>query len=245
MCFSKRMNSYFSKSDVKCNAKSVEFIFSHFVHGSWRCLSIFYWMATGPWMLETGSGSQRVPSSTSTSEFTPLSHLARRQTKMEITSSKTTKPNKLKLSQIIVIDFTFPLLDRKYLPLLKKFPAQYIYEPWKAPRSVQQAAGCIVGKDYPQPIVQHEVISKKNIQRMKLAYAKRSADSAESPNESPSKKQGTARNVYLSQGFHSLAVSHVYIMSCLFNSSLYSFLLGVKRKAKSVIDMLQKKDKKE
>ncbi|KAL3065237.1 hypothetical protein OYC64_015418 [Pagothenia borchgrevinki] len=98
---------------------------------------------------------------------------------------------------------------KKYLPLLKKFPAQYIYEPWKAPRSVQQAAGCIVGKDYPQPIVQHEVISKKNIQRMKLAYAKRSADSAESPNESPSKKQ------------------------------------GVKRKAKSVIDMLQKKDKKE
>ncbi|KAK5915063.1 hypothetical protein CesoFtcFv8_000694 [Champsocephalus esox] len=94
---------------------------------------------------------------------------------------------------------------KKYLPLLKKFPAQYIYEPWKAPRSVQQAAGCIVGKDYPQPIVQHEVISKKNIQRMKLAYAKRSADSA----ESPSKKQ------------------------------------GVKRKAKSVIDMLQKKDKKE
>ncbi|XP_035507976.1 LOW QUALITY PROTEIN: cryptochrome-2-like [Morone saxatilis] len=78
---------------------------------------------------------------------------------------------------------------KKYLPLLKKFPAAYIYEPWKAPRSVQQAAGCIVGKDYPHPIVQHEVISKKNIQRMKLAYAKRSTD----PAESPSKKQGVKR----------------------------------------------------
>lgn len=62
----------------------------------------------------------------------------------------------------------------------------YIYEPWKAPRSVQQAAGCIIGKDYPQPIVQHEVISKKNIQRMKMAYAKRSTVAA----EPPTKKQG-------------------------------------------------------
>uniref|UniRef100_A0A3Q1J0D1 Photolyase/cryptochrome alpha/beta domain-containing protein n=1 Tax=Anabas testudineus TaxID=64144 RepID=A0A3Q1J0D1_ANATE len=78
---------------------------------------------------------------------------------------------------------------KKYLPLLKKFPAEYIYEPWKAPRSIQQAAGCIVGKDYPHPIVQHEVVSKKNIQRMKLAYARRSSD----PTESPSKKQGVKR----------------------------------------------------
>ncbi|XP_077418970.1 cryptochrome circadian regulator 5 [Vanacampus margaritifer] len=80
---------------------------------------------------------------------------------------------------------------KKYLPILKKFPAQYIYEPWKAPGSVQKAAGCIVGKDYPRPIVEHEVISKKNMQRMKLAYAKRSADA----DESPSKKQGVKRKV--------------------------------------------------
>uniref|UniRef100_A0A8C7CRZ8 Cryptochrome circadian regulator 5 n=1 Tax=Oncorhynchus kisutch TaxID=8019 RepID=A0A8C7CRZ8_ONCKI len=76
---------------------------------------------------------------------------------------------------------------KKYLPHLKKYPAQYIYEPWKAPRSVQEAAGCIVGKDYPRPIVEHEVISKKNIQRMKAAYAKRSPHSSD---ESPSKEKG-------------------------------------------------------
>lgn len=96
---------------------------------------------------------------------------------------------------------------RKYLPLLKKFPAEYIYEPWKAPRSVQQAAGCIVGKDYPQPIAKHEVISKKNIQRMKLAYAKRSGDSAESANKSPVKRQGNA-------GLFLAGVCHVYRTSC-------------------------------
>ncbi|XP_073686206.1 cryptochrome circadian regulator 5 [Garra rufa] len=65
---------------------------------------------------------------------------------------------------------------KKYLPVLKKFPVEYIYEPWKAPRSIQERAGCVVGKDYPRPIVEHEVVHKKNIQRMKAAYAKRSPE---------------------------------------------------------------------
>uniref|UniRef100_A0A671P8C8 Photolyase/cryptochrome alpha/beta domain-containing protein n=1 Tax=Sinocyclocheilus anshuiensis TaxID=1608454 RepID=A0A671P8C8_9TELE len=56
---------------------------------------------------------------------------------------------------------------KKYLPVLRKFPAEYIYEPWKAPLNIQERAGCIVGKDYPRPIVEHEVVHKNNIQRMK------------------------------------------------------------------------------
>jgi len=63
------------------------------------------------------------------------------------------------------------LYIKQYLPQLAKYPAKYIYEPWKAPLSIQQAAGCIIGKDYPLPIVQHETISKVNMQRMKDAYA--------------------------------------------------------------------------
>ncbi|KAM6970397.1 cryptochrome circadian regulator 5 [Aplochiton taeniatus] len=80
---------------------------------------------------------------------------------------------------------------KKYLPLLKKFPAEYIYEPWKAPRSIQEKVGCIVGKDYPHPIVQHEIISKTNIQRMKAAYAKRSPDSKQTPNKDRGVKRKT------------------------------------------------------
>ena len=56
---------------------------------------------------------------------------------------------------------------RRWLPQLKKFPDNYIYEPWKAPLSVQKAAGCVIGTDYPKPIVDHDVVSKKNIARMK------------------------------------------------------------------------------
>merc|ERR1711953_492768 len=60
---------------------------------------------------------------------------------------------------------------RKWLPILKKFPDQYIYEPWKAPLSVQKAAGCVVGQDYPRPIVDHDKVHKENIAKMKAAYA--------------------------------------------------------------------------
>jgi len=59
---------------------------------------------------------------------------------------------------------------KKYLPQLRRFPAKYIYEPWNAPKSVQEAAGCIIGKDYPLPIVDHADVSKVNMGKMKAAY---------------------------------------------------------------------------
>ncbi|XP_057603902.1 cryptochrome-2 [Hippopotamus amphibius kiboko] len=59
---------------------------------------------------------------------------------------------------------------RRYLPKLKGFPSRYIYEPWNAPESVQKAAKCIIGVDYPQPIVNHAETSRLNIERMKQIY---------------------------------------------------------------------------
>lgn len=84
---------------------------------------------------------------------------------------------------------------KKYLPVLRKFPAEYIYEPWKAPRSIQERAGCIVGKDYPRPIVEHEVVHKKNIQRMKAAYAKRSTDDSHDKTETKGIKRKTNASI--------------------------------------------------
>ena len=43
----------------------------------------------------------------------------------------------------------------------------YIYEPWTAPINVQKKANCIIGKDYPAPIVNHEVVSNRNANEMK------------------------------------------------------------------------------
>lgn len=55
---------------------------------------------------------------------------------------------------------------RKFVPALRNMPDKYIYEPWKAPKDVQERAGCIIGKDYPKPIVDHETAKKRCLDRM-------------------------------------------------------------------------------
>ena len=55
---------------------------------------------------------------------------------------------------------------QKYLPVLADMPVEYIYEPWTAPLSVQQKAKCVIGKDYPERIVIHEVVSVRNANEM-------------------------------------------------------------------------------
>ncbi|XP_041651051.1 cryptochrome-2 [Cheilinus undulatus] len=59
---------------------------------------------------------------------------------------------------------------RHYIPILKDYPNRYIYEPWNAPESVQKAANCVVGVDYPKPIINHAEVSRLNIERMKQVY---------------------------------------------------------------------------
>ena len=54
--------------------------------------------------------------------------------------------------------------------MLKNYPAQFIYEPWMASPMAQKQAKCIIGQDYPMCIVDHNIIHKKNIEKMKMAY---------------------------------------------------------------------------
>ena len=60
---------------------------------------------------------------------------------------------------------------RKYVPILKAFPKEYIYKPWMAPIGVQKKANCVIGKDYPFPMINHENARKENIEKMKQAFA--------------------------------------------------------------------------
>ncbi|KAA0711739.1 Cryptochrome-1 [Triplophysa tibetana] len=59
---------------------------------------------------------------------------------------------------------------RRYLPVLRDFPAKFIYDPWNAPEDVQVAAGCVIGVDYPKPMVNHTEASRQNIERMRQIY---------------------------------------------------------------------------
>lgn len=58
---------------------------------------------------------------------------------------------------------------RHFVPELTKMPAKYIYKPWTAPLLVQQEAKCIIGKDYPSPIVDHKTAREQNLQRFAAA----------------------------------------------------------------------------
>lgn len=73
--------------------------------------------------------------------------------------------------------------------VLQDIPAKYIYEPWKAPIAVQRTAGCVIGKDYPKPIVDHAVVYQTNIQRHKAAYENQAANGSATV---PSKRKSPA-----------------------------------------------------
>uniref|UniRef100_A0A182Z9F6 Cryptochrome-1 n=1 Tax=Biomphalaria glabrata TaxID=6526 RepID=A0A182Z9F6_BIOGL len=61
---------------------------------------------------------------------------------------------------------------RRYVPELKDMPLQYLFEPWKAPLKVQEEAKCIIGEDYPLPIVNHKTASRDCQSRMEIIKSK-------------------------------------------------------------------------
>jgi len=52
---------------------------------------------------------------------------------------------------------------RTFVPELKNMPVKFLMEPWKANAVVQAASKCVIGKDYPKPIVDHKVAREANI----------------------------------------------------------------------------------
>ncbi len=55
---------------------------------------------------------------------------------------------------------------RRYVPELANVPQDYIHSPWTMPPHVQKHIGCLIGKDYPAPIIDHGVAR----QRLLLVY---------------------------------------------------------------------------
>lgn len=54
---------------------------------------------------------------------------------------------------------------KRYLPALAALPSPAIHAPWKAKPLELQAAGLVLGRDYPPPIVNHEIAREATLRR--------------------------------------------------------------------------------
>ncbi len=57
------------------------------------------------------------------------------------------------------------LYVRRYVPELRDVPDRYLAEPWAMPRALQQELGCVIGRDYPAPIVDHLAARREALDR--------------------------------------------------------------------------------
>ena len=72
---------------------------------------------------------------------------------------------------------------------MKRIPDKFIYDPWMAPTATQNAAKCIVGKDYPSPPFDHTKVSKENMNKMKAAFDANKKTTAAVSDEGPKAKK--------------------------------------------------------
>ncbi len=63
---------------------------------------------------------------------------------------------------------------RRWVPELARLPHDNLAEPWKTPPLLQRAAGCVIGTDYPAPIVDHAAAVAQA--RVRLAPARRTTE---------------------------------------------------------------------
>ena len=63
---------------------------------------------------------------------------------------------------------------RRWLPELARLPVPHLFAPWSAPRAVLSAAGVVLGKTYPKPIVDHAMARERALAALAATRARRS-----------------------------------------------------------------------
>ena len=57
---------------------------------------------------------------------------------------------------------------RRYVPELRSVPTEHLAEPWTMPDEAQRACGCVIGLDYPEPIVDHREARREALERFRV-----------------------------------------------------------------------------
>jgi len=84
---------------------------------------------------------------------------------------------------------------RRWVPELEPVPTEHIHEPWLMPGDLQQRIGCVIGRHYPAPIVDHRTaiaFAKEKLYGLRRTSAAR-AESAAIVREHGSRKRPGGR----------------------------------------------------
>ena len=57
---------------------------------------------------------------------------------------------------------------RRYVPELRGVPDPYMSEPWTMPAELQHESGCVIGEQYPAPLVDHRLAREEALERYRL-----------------------------------------------------------------------------
>jgi deoxyribodipyrimidine photo-lyase len=57
---------------------------------------------------------------------------------------------------------------RRYVPELAPVPDRYLAEPWTMPEEAQSECGCVIGRSYPAPIVDHLAARREALERYRV-----------------------------------------------------------------------------
>jgi len=80
---------------------------------------------------------------------------------------------------------------RRWVPELTGVPPAYVHLPWTMPADVQHAAGCVIGRDYPAPLVDHAAAVREAKRRLAVV---RNAPAARCEARGVAERHGSRRD---------------------------------------------------